>query len=360
MHRRRSLITTIAIIGLSCAVAGAQEVEGPHAVVTALGGGGATHGADGKAFPTGKWSYYEPDHVVMPGSDPVVTAEDGTAVLTLPGYDTIIHLGDGRGRSELSLNTSRAMQREIPLALDLVSGQALIVCKPDDRRWLLMVCHNEATEGYALSRGASYVARADDDGFTFAVSHGEVRYFGGRVGARLFDNRSELIGREGMIIPAGQSLSTRAPEDLRADADAVPQALNQMNDTVYAFAQTKGTQWIERAEQGDLIPARQASRGVAHVFAEQVGVGRSAFDQPRSPVVVTTPRVTLAPMTTSFRAATVTQNFALSLAQSTTPTEAVVGQRLLRTRIIGNPGTDGGFRANPQLEQLIRLPARED
>jgi hypothetical protein len=129
-----------------------------------------------------------------------------------------------------------------------------------------------------------------------------------------------------------------------------------MKQVLYEFALTKGNQWIEKAEQGDLIPARRAVRGVARVLAEQVGVARSAFDQPRSPVVVATPRVSLAPVSASFRPAPVTQNLALSLAQSRVPTEAVVGQRLLRTRIIGNPGTVGGIRANPRVEQLVRLP----
>ena len=340
-----------------CSVLWAQQIEGPHAVVTALTGGGAFRGVGGPAFPDTDWDYYAFDYVLQPG-ETIVTADDGAAVLMLPGYETVIHLGDGQSRSELALAEASGLDSGVPLGLTLTAGHALIVRKPSDQRWLLFAGRSAAAEAYVLSRGASFVARADADEVTFSVSHGEVVYFSGPPAQRLIDEAGELIDRTGVVIPAGQRVSAGAPAQAVPDAESVPQAINRLNDGLYAFGLQKGRQWVEQAEQGDLIPAKGAVRGAARVFAAEVGVPRATFDQPRSVAVVTTPRVVTAPTRTALVAAPVVQNVGISLIQSRIPTSVIVGQRLLRTRIIGNPGTSGGVRANPQAQQLIRLPGR--
>ncbi|MHC4089504.1 MAG: hypothetical protein ACYSVY_04355 [Planctomycetota bacterium] len=341
-----------------CSMAAAQEVEGPHAVVTALTGGGATRGPGGPAFPVTDWDDYANDYVLRPG-ETIVTADDGTAVLMLPGYETVIHVGDGNGRCESTLNRVPGLQGGVPVGLNVQRGQALVVRKPDDRRWLLVACRGAGTRGYVLSRGASFVARSGDDELSFSVSHGEVVYFAGRPARRFTDQAGELTDRAGVVVPAGQRLSARAPQQPAPDDASVPRAISQMNEGLYAFALTKGIQWVEQAEQGDLVPARGAVRGVPRALAEQVGGGRATFDQPRSVSVVTTPRVAAAPSGAGFRATPLVENVGVSLIRSGVPTSVVVGQRFLRTRIIGNPGTSGGVRANPQAQQLIRLPGRQ-
>ncbi len=353
MYSRVIQVAAMLCCAACCMPAAAQQDEEPHVVVTALGGGGATHGPDGRPFPAGEWNYYQDDYALRPGAEPVLTAADGTAVLTMPGYETTLLLGNKQGPSELEISQWAARGRELPLAATLLRGEALVVRKPDDRRWLVIAVRYGGVEGYVRARGATFVVRADDDGVFFAVAQGEVLFFPGSPTDRADDREV----RTGEFIPPGQRLlASKRPSTLTADAESVPRALSRLGDTVHNFALAKGTQWIERAEQGDLIPARRAVRGVARVFAEEVGVGRATFDQPRSPVVVTAPAANLAPMNVGLRPAPVTQNLALSLAQSTVPTEAVVGQRLLRTRIIGNPGTSGGILANPRVEQLVRLP----
>jgi len=359
MPARCQLTGTIVLLTATlCSLAVAQEVQGPHAVVTALTGGGATRGPGGPAFPVTEWGYETYDYVLRPG-ETIVTAEDGTAVLMLPGYETVVHLGDGSGSSQLILEEVPALERGVPIGLTVERGPALIVRKPGDRRWLLVACRSGATQGYVLSRGASFVARVGADALTFSVSQGEAVYFAGPPAGRLIDEAGELIDRAGVVIAPGQRLSVEAPAQPTPDTASVPRALNRMNEGLYAFGLTKGEQWVERAEQGDLIPARGPIRGVPRALAEQVGVPRATFDQPRSVAVVSTPRVVTAPVSVAVRPTPVVENVGISLIQSRVPTSVVVGQRLLRTRIIGNPGTTGGVRANPQAEQLILLPGRQ-
>ena len=359
MPARCQLTVTIVLLTATlCSLAVAQEVQGPHAVVTALTGGGAMRGPGGPPFPVTEWDYYTYDYVLRPG-ETIITAEDGTAVLMLPGYETVVHLGDGSGSSQLTLEEVPALEGGVPIGLTLERGPALIVRRPSDRRWLLVACRVGPTQGYVLSRGASFVARAGADGLTFSVSQGEAVYFAGPPARRLIDEAGELLDRAGVGIAPGQRLSVEAPAQPAPDTESVPQALNRMNQGLYVFGLTKGEQWVERAEQGDLIPARGPVRGVPRALAGEIGVPRATFDQPRSVAVVTTPRVATAPVGVAVRPAPVVENLGISLIQSRVPTSVVVGQRLLRTRIIGNPGTAGGVRANPQAEQLILLPGRQ-
>lgn len=353
----RFLGSAIVIAALSGPGAWAQVPRGPHAVVTALTGGGATRGPAGDLFPAGPWTEYLGDYVLEPG-ETIVTADDGTAVLMLVDYETVVQVGDANGRTHLTLEQRPADDDVIPLSPTLATGLAFVVRKPNDPRWLVMRCRTVTDEGYILSRGASYVVEATPRYVELAVTNGEILYFDGPVPADLLDERGEPASPEGMVARAGERLLPMVRPKPVADTNMIPTATSRMDQTLFDFALDKGAQWVERAEQGDLTPARGASRGAQRLFAGEAGVPRATFDQPRSQIAVVAPRVTTTPLRTVARTLPVVQNTATSLIQTRVPTSVVVGSRLRRSRIVGNPGTSGGVVVNPQLEELIRLPGR--
>ncbi|HUU83094.1 MAG TPA: hypothetical protein VM243_06270, partial [Phycisphaerae bacterium] len=213
-------------------------------------------------------------------------------------------------------------------------------------------------EGYILSRGASYAVEVTSRDVILAVSSGEALYFDGPPPADLIDENGEPTPPDAMAAGAGRRLLPMRQPGPVADTNMIPTAISRMDRTLYAFALDKGAQWVERAEQGDLTPARGASRGAQRLFAGEVGVPRTTFDQPRSQTVAAAPRVTTTPLRTVTPTQPIVQNTATRLIQSHVPTSVVVGSRLRRSRIVGNPGTTGGVVVNPQLEELIRLPGR--
>jgi len=351
----RAGVLTTAVV---CSVATAQNTQDSYAVVTALGGGGAKR-VGGEAFLATKWrSGHEP---VLNVGVPLVTVADGTAVLLLPGHETVVHLGGGEGETELTLDDVPALAGQVPIGLSLASGRALIVQDPGYPEWLLVAWQTGGSQGYALARGAMVVVEIVANDVTVAVSQGTVVFFPGLPGAELVDDRGRLLDGTGVTISPGQRRSMTAPATPVPDTDSVPLAAQGLGATVYAFGLTKGEQWVKLAEEGDFVPAGGAAvRGVTRALSEEVGVPPPTFDQARPPTIVSSTRVTIAPTTASFRAG-MTGNVALSFATSRNPGDAVFGQRLLRTRIIGNPGTTGGIRFNPDAEPLIRLagtPAR--
>lgn len=347
----------VPIVVLGGPVAWAQAPEGPHAVVTALTGAGATRGPAGEPFPTGLWGEYLQDYVLEPG-ETIVTGEGGTAVVMLPGYETVVQIGDAIGRTHLTLENVPGGDGVVPLSLTLTSGHAYVVRKPDDPHWLVARCRTVTSEGYVLSRGASYAIEVTLRDVILAVTDGQILYFEGQVPADLLDAQGEPVSAQGLVARAGERLLPMRQRRPVSDTNMIPTALTRMERALYAFGLDKGAQWVEEAEQGDLTPARSASRGAQRLFAGEVGVPRTTFDQPRSQVVVTSPRVTTTPLRTVTRSLPVVQNTATRLIESHVPTSVVVGSRLRRSRIVGNPGTSGRVAVNPQAEELIRLPGR--
>jgi hypothetical protein len=340
------------------ALCGYARAQAPHAVVTALTGGGATRGPTGSPFPAGEWDDYIRDYMLETGES-IVTAEDGKAVLMLADYETVVQIGDGTGRTHLALEAlSAAPDGLIPLAPTLTAGRAYVVRKSDDPRWLVMPCRTATEEGYVLSRGASFVVEVTRREVVLAVTSGEILFFKGPLPAELLNEQGEPAAPDGMVARAGyRLLPLRGPTPV-TDTDMIPAARNRMSGTLFAFGLDKGAQWVERAEQGDITPARGASRGAQRLFAGEVGVPRTTFDQPRSQIVVTSPRASSAPLRTVVATLPVVQTTARTLIESRVPTSVVVGSRLRRSRIVGNPGTSGRIAVNPQLEELIRLPGR--
>ncbi|MCK4658223.1 MAG: hypothetical protein KAV82_01760 [Phycisphaerae bacterium] len=353
MFRYRVAIVVSVVVLVTALVGSVATAQGPqeaHAVVTALGWGPAS-GDDGRVFEVAAWKDLQENRLTAGQS--ITTALGGTAALMLPGYDTVLHLGDRSSRSELKFIKIPALARHVPLGLALVQGRMLVVQKPGDGQWLLVALGPESAPGYVLSREGTFLIEAGEQEVTVAVSQGEVVYFSGHPGQVLVDNQGRLIAPGGMAIPVGQRFSTKTPEALVADAISVSQSTAQMRETLYAFGLKKGEQWVERAEEGDLIPALGKIRGVARVFSADIG-GQDLFDQPRSTVMVSTPRVAVV-LTGTALGVSSAGNVGLALATSRNPGNAVVGQRLMRTRIIGNPGTAAGIRFNPQSLQLISL-----
>jgi hypothetical protein len=223
--------------------------------------------------------------------------------------------------------------------------------KTSQDEWLLISC--TSWPAYTLSKGASIVVSADGAEARFNVTRGSALYFAQAVPeGMLLDAEGQPIDRTGVAIPEGQQVSTRQPQPT-ADAGSSSAASKSLSADLYKFGLGLGDEWVADAEQGDLVPVRGESRAPMEALADAGRVSEPAFDQPRTVVVTPVQRTTRSAVQPVQVGDAVT-----ALRSSGVPTEVVIGQRFVRTRIIGNPGTTGGqqIRANPFAEQLIRLP----
>ena len=108
--------------------------------------------------------------------------------------------------------------------------------------------------------------------------------------------------------------------------------------------------WIDFAVRGDIVPT---SRGAGATRGPTMLVAVTAVTEPQVLAAVTSPSAA-APVTTPTGAVSQTQ----ALLTSGNPASVVVGARLERTRIVGNPGTTGGstgVRFNTQVRPPLQL-----
>jgi hypothetical protein len=338
----------------------AQDIESPHAVITALTGDGATRGPDGPAFP-GTWVPFGEQaeaHIVFP-DDSVNTPSAGSAVMMLVGYDTIVHIGTDATPAAVTLLDRQIGQNtdadeagpELPLGLNVTAGRILVVRRAQDLQWFLTAAGDDA---YLVSRGCSFEMDVKGSNVSVSVASGEAYFYIDKLPQEIVDQAGNLI-KEGMPVQPGKSMSadTAAAGDLSSFAGAA----NRLSGDLYAFGLSKGSEWIAVAEEGDFTPTRGEGQGAGGFFVGELGVPQLTFDQARA-TVVTTPRVAIS--RTGLSNVVVAGGglpLSLQLATRTNPASAVVGQRLLRTRIVGIPGSFGGVRANPQTGVTIRLPS---
>jgi len=296
---------------------------------------------------TGSDGFSDFDNGLAAGQS-VVTGADGTAVITLPTFGTVIHL---EASSEIAVNRLPSLSAEVPVSFALRSGGALVVRRGSEERWFLIAGAAASNQGYALLQGASLVVRVEPDGVTFAGLKGTSLCFQGAVpGGALIAATDKPVAPSGVSLLDGQSVSTKtwAPPATNRLAEGMAAS---MAGAMYSVGLAAGTQWIQQAEQGDLTPVRGAGRGSPELLRGEITAGL-AFDQPRSVVTAPTTRTVTQPIRTAPTAVSVAQ----SRLESGIPSSVVIGQRLRRTRIIGSPGTTGPIRFNPNAEQLIRLP----
>jgi len=346
----RNTGSTVACLCLLALPVAALAQPEPVAVVTAQSGGGARRGGTDEAFPVAAGMFSLDDNGLAPG-DSVITAADGTAVVLLPEFGVVIRLGPA---SELSVEALSSLEGHVNVAPVLRRGSALLLQRHSDERWLAIGGESDPAAAYALVRGGSVAVSAEAGRVSFSAGGGEVICYRGALPATpLLDATGAPADQTGTVLPAGQSVSS---EDLRriAPDNGAAAATEAMAVGLFDFGLSSGTFWIQRAEQGDFTPVRASERGAFEVVRGQLTAGM-AFDQPRSALVTPAPRILSQPIRTVPTAPSLTQ----ALLESGIPTSVVVGQRIRRTRIIGNPGTTSGqIRFNPNAEQLIRLPRR--
>jgi len=343
---RRSQDLFVVLLAAALTSAAHAQSDRPVAYITVLTGDGTTRD-DGTPVPTGDTAFSDESHGLRPG-DGVRTTDSDSAVVALPDFGTVVHLGPA---SELRIDRALQLENALPAALTLLKGQAQVVQRPSEARWMLLAAAHEERRAYTLSKGASLVVRVEADEIRFTVTVGEAQFFSGAIpDGAVLDASGRPAGGWGVPIPEGHTLSTKNPAQTLPEADAARSAGERLSSDCFRFALRKSAQWVERAEQGDFTPVRGPARGAAQFFAAGL-TAEFAFDQPRSQVVAPAPRAPATAITTP------QVNQARALIESGIPTSVVVGQRLRRSRIIGNPGTTGGqIRFNPSAEQLIRLP----
>ncbi len=348
-HRTLTALVVLTLFGLA-----SGQIDGSESLgfVTAQTGRGATRGLDGDPFDTRADSFSDVSNGLSVG-DGVATYRDSTAVVTLPDYGAIVQLG---GSTEFELTEDRLGGLGFPATMTISSGTVSVLRRGDADRWMLLVGQhrrNARNAGFVLVRNGSVTLTVDRSDISCLALAGEAIWFDGAPPAGPLINASgAVVPQGGLAIPQGSRVVAQRVDDrISQDVDSVSLAYSGVVDTMYAFGLDQGSQWVRQAEQGDFTPVRGSSRAAAEAFSAQVGVSQSAFDQPRSQVVAPAP-------TTSIRTVTAANsNPANALIASGIPSNVVVGQRLRRSRIIGNPGTTGvsGLRFNPNAEQLIRL-----
>ena len=335
------LSTSLVVGDLSVAQ---DDPGGPVAFVTAVTGKGATRGVSGPSFPAGRDRFSDEDSGVRAG-EAIVTPPDGTAVVTLPGYQTIVRLD---ASSHLQFGNWAGGENDVPTTLTLVSGRAYILRSRSDG-WLVVAVTGATKRAYGLSKARSMVVTSDETGAALAVLDGEAIWFAGSIpGEGLLDESGRPGDKTGIVVREGQRISTEMVAE-PVPADMSREMARDMGGDVYAFGLSQSERWVKDAERGDFTPVLAAARGTAQFFRGGLTT-EMVFDQPRSVVTAPAPRAVTQPLRVT------PQNPARALVESGLPTSVIVGQRLRRTRIIGNPGTSGGqIRANPNVEQLIRL-----
>ena len=155
--------------------------------------------------------------------------------------------------------------------------------------------------------------------------------------------------------PGGQNQAevTRSPPQV--ETAERPNALRQMRDSIdraHAVAlRAARARWLLLAVAGDIEPSVKVGEPVDAVVGALAAT--SSVTQPTVAAVITASPAT----TSAFGAPTVTSR-AQTLLKSGNAASVIVGARLQRTRIVGNPGTAGGrtgVRFNPDVRAPLRL-----
>ena len=212
--------------------------------------------------------------------------------------------------------------------LEVTGGTAVVYYAATDRLPLLVT----TSRGWAqLAGGTLHVV----------VAEGSVKFRLGVGAAVLFDGP----------LPDGDPNAAKGGKPLSADAAARAQAgklISQLNQ--HRILGLAPAAWLVRAEGGDFVPTAVVGVSAADIAAS-FGSGRKPVDQAGQ-----VQSVSVAPVTVSVTASGMSQQVQ-SLLGSTDPASVVVGARLLRTRIVGNPGgaAGSGIRFNLQSRGLLEF-----
>jgi hypothetical protein len=260
---------------------------------------------------------------------------DGSKLSTSPANRVAVYLAAGRGPdAEVGLYIEPesalgvvASTPAIPWHLSVEKGSLLVrfTARVDTRVPLIV----STAAGWARVQPGSMVwVNAAAGAPRFRLVEGAATQFDGQVPQQ---NTATM--------PGGQVLAPQA--DSRGAAMALVKRLLQ------ARTAEAGAAWIKYASQGELVP--QPKGATVSARSEHVRV-----------TAVTPPAV--APSTTSTLPISATVTPAMTQAQlllsSQSPASVLVGARLERTRIVGNPGTAGtssGLRFNPEVRGPLDL-----
>jgi len=222
-----------------------------------------------------------------------------------------------------------------------------------DKQTIVVVGGTGAESGYTVSSGASVDVVWTDGGAEFTLIRGRATLVAGPVPDSITPNEAgEPAGVPGRSLVVGRTIRTSEPGV--AKEVSLEKVERAMNEHLFAFGVNQSAQWVSRAEQGDFTPVRAETTSTASAFGAQIGATRQTFDQPRTTITVPVGQGNL----TRVQTAQVSQ--AQNLIGSQIPSSVVVGQRIRRSRIIGNPGTTGRgqIRFNPNAEPLLLLSGR--
>ncbi len=317
----------------SCSSAVAAEGVG---YVTEVLGAGATRGVDGPPLDLAARQVYTDEFAISPGEQvatlPAVEGSSGRSGATLffPEAGVVV-----RCDADTVLTVLPAGPLGVAAAVAVQRGSATIVGRASSPAWFVVVSGSQDDGDWVLARGATLQV---EPGGSIALHSGEGHLSAGPV------PQGPLVDDEGR--PAA---SAPIEEDIPAAVDA----WRRLGVDSYTAGISRGAEWIARAEKGDFTPVRESARASAQFFGQRVGGQESAFDQPRTTAVATTPRVAIGILRTPV------VNPATPLLESGVPTSVVAGQRFRRTRIIGNPGTSAQqIRVNPFLDPALTLSGR--
>lgn len=164
-----------------------------------------------------------------------------------------------------------------------------------------------------------------------------------------------LAARFAGEVPEGDPLAARDGEPLVETPAAGEEASALIERLTRAGLSDAPSDWLAKAESGDLIPTPQPGQP-----AQQVAASFSAGKPVDQPVGVNASTlVTGTSVAANVTSPIVTQAQSFLISQN--PATVLVGARLERARIIGNPGTSGvnsGIQFNPQVRGPLGLIGR--
>jgi len=349
-YARAAVGALTAVAWMSMAARAQPESADLAGFVTMVGGAGESTRIEAEAMSAIPELFSYVQNRIEPGEG-VRTGEGSTAVVFLPAYDAVVHLG---GESELHLVEPSTLDSGVGIFVVLASGRASVVRKPGSMHWLLLAVEAEATgaAGYTLSKGTSLFVEVREDNVTFASRNGDALYFSGRIPAGvLIGATGEPIDKSGVLLPQGRRIVTQAPIRPVPDEEADIVVPVQLRDDMETFALTQSEQWLYEAEKGDFTPVRGAARAAPEMLGAEFEPSL-VFDQAKPVLAAPAPRLVTSAVRTSLSPAQ-------TLIESGVPGTVIAGQRFRRSRIIGNPGTagagTGALTVNRAAELLVRL-----
>lgn len=320
------LYVFLAIVSLMIGLVGSARAE-------SFTSGRCTAGYSAKAAVAGKIITAKDDQTPLIRGARI---EPGDMIITLP-----------TGRVALYLTTAPTGPAAAEATIYLEGGSEITLGAEKGPERLIHIAKGTAVVSYNARKGAMILATTSA---WVRLARGSIRVEIDKAGAASFSLAQGKADRfEGPVPEKGlATMPGGKPLLAKGQHPASKKLTYELSMQRILLASGR---WIEKAEIGDLVP---------RVTPEMPTPSLPGLGIPSVSAVTQPPQVTsvTSPVVSTGQPLTPTLSQAESLLASKSPASVVVGARLGRTRIVGNPGTAGGqtgVRFNPEARAPFRL-----